>query len=81
MSSQGSSSVRAISGTAFVPMSGDPLSREVSAPSTSSIESAPEVASCPAARGAVEPEQEAVSISVCQSEGEAEEIAVRCGDL
>ena len=81
MSSQGSSSVRAISGTTFTPMSGDPLSREVFAPSTSSTESAPEVTSHLVARGAVESVQEVVSTSGRQSEEEAEEIAVSCGDL
>ena len=45
MSSQGSSSARAVSGTTFGPMSGDPLFRDVSTPSASSAESAPEVTS------------------------------------
>ena len=57
MSSQGSSSVRVFSGTAFVPMSSDPLYREVSEPSTSSIESTPEVSSRPVDKGAMEPMQ------------------------
>ena len=43
MSSQGSSSTRAVSRTAFGPMLGDPLSRDVSVPNASSTESAPEV--------------------------------------
>ena len=81
MSSQGSSSVRSITRTAFAPMSGDPLSREVSVPSTSSTKFAPEVASRPVARGAMEPVQKVVSTSSHQSEEEAEEIVVRCGDL
>ena len=63
MSSQGSSSVRATSGTAFGPMSSDPLSRDVSTPSTSFTEPAPEVISRPIDRRVVEPEQEAVSTS------------------
>ena len=78
-------------------MSGDPLSREVSEPSTSSTESAPEVASRPVVRrvvepapevasrledgGAMEPLQEAVSISGRQGDEEVEEVAVSCGDL
>ena len=61
MSSQGSSSVRVFSGAAFLPMSGDPLSREVSEPSTSSTESASEVTSRPVVRGAVEPAPEVAS--------------------
>ena len=97
MSSQGSSSVRVFSGTTFTPMSSDPLSREVFEPSTSSIESAPEVASRPMVRramepasevasrpedrGAIEPAQEAASISGSQGDEEVEEIAVSCGDL
>ena len=81
MSSQGISSVRAISGTSFVPMSGDPLSREVSILSASSIEYVPEVASRPVERGAIEPAQEAASTSGHQSKEEVEEIAVSCGDL
>ena len=61
MSSQGSSSVRVFSRATFVPMSGDPLSREVSEPSTSSIESVLEVASRPAVREAMEPAPEVAS--------------------
>ena len=63
MSSQGSSSVRSILGTFFAPMSGDPLSREVSVPNTSSTESTPEIASYPVVRGAVELAQKVVSTS------------------
>ena len=62
-------------------MSSDPLSREVSAPSTSSTESAPEVSSHPVARGAMEFVHEAMSTPGCQREEEVEEIAVSCGDL
>ena len=80
MSIQGSSSVRVASGTAFGPMSGDPLSRDVSTPSASSTEPAPEVASYPVDRGAAEPKQEAVSTSGRQGDVE-KEIAVSCGDL
>ena len=57
-------------------MLGDP-----SAPSTSSTNSAPEVASRPVDRGAIEPTQEAASTSGCQSKEEVEEIAVNYGDL
>ena len=97
MSSQGSNSVRLFSGAAFTPMSGDPLSMEVSKPSTSSTESAPEVASRPVVRGAMEPApevasrpkdrwamepvQETVSISGRQGDEEAEEVAVSFGNL
>ena len=81
MSSKGSSSVRAISGIAFAPMSGNPLSREVSVPSTSSTESALKVAFRPVDSGAMEPAQEVVSTSGCQSEEEVEEIMVNCGDV
>ena len=62
-------------------MSGDPLSREVSEPNTSSTESAPEVSSHTMEWGAMEPTQEAVSISGRQGEEEVEEVAVSCGDL
>ena len=81
MSSQGSNSVRVISGTAFTPMSGDRLSRDVSAPSTFSIESVPEVAFRHVNRGAIKPAQEAASTSGRQSEEEVEETAVSYGDL
>ena len=81
MSSQGSSSVRIISGAAFVPMSGNLLSREVSTPNTSSNESTPEVASCPVDMRAMEPVREMTSTSGRQSEEEEEEITVNYGDL
>ena len=81
MSSQGSSSARVVSGTAFGPMSTDPLSRDVSTSSASSIESAPEVASHPMDREAAEPKQEAVSTSGRQVDDEEEEVVVSCGDL
>ena len=80
MSSQGSSSDRAASGAAFRPISGDPLSRDVSTPNASSTKIAPKVASRPVDRGATEPEQEAVSTSGFQGNTE-EEIVVSCGDL
>ena len=67
MFSQGSNSVRAISGAAFAPMSGDPLSREVFVPYTSSTESASEVATCLVDRGAMEPIQEVASTLVSRS--------------
>ena len=81
MSSQGSSSARAISGIAFGPMSGDPLSRDISKPSASSTEFALEVVSRPADREAAEPEQEAISTSGLQVDDEAEEVAISYGDL
>ena len=80
MSSQGSSSVRAASGAAFGPMSGDPLSKDISTPNASSTDLAPKVAFCPVDRGAMEPEQEAVSTSGRLDDVE-EEITVSCGDL
>ena len=61
MSSQGSNSVRTISGATFVPMSGDPLSRKVSRPSASLTEFVPEVASRSVDRRAMEPVREAES--------------------
>ena len=70
MSRQGSSSVKATSGTAFGPMSGDPLSRDVSMPSASSTKSTPEVTSRPVDRGAAEPKQEVVSTSGRQGDEE-----------
>ena len=97
MSSQGSSSVRVCSRATFAPMSGDPLYREVSEPSTSSTKSTPEVASRPMVRrvmelapkvasrledgGAMEPAQKVASISGRQDDEEVEEVAVSCGDL
>ena len=82
MSSQGSCSVRICSGAAFAPMSGDPLSREVSTSSASSTESAPEVASRPADRRAAEPTRETTSTSDHFSEEEEKnEVAVSCEDL
>ena len=80
MSSQGSSSARVASGAAFGPMSGDPLSREVSKPSVSSIDPAPEVTSRPIDRGAAEPEQEAVS-TFGRLDDVEEETTVSYGDL
>ena len=82
MSSQGSSSVRIYSGTAFAPMSSDPLSREVSTPSASSTESAPKVASHPVDRRVAEPVRETTSTSDHFSEEEEkDEVAVSCEDL
>ena len=97
MSSQGKSSVMVFSRAAFAPISGDPLSREVFKPRTSSIEFALEVTSRPVVRGAMEPSpeitsgsedrgatepaQEAVSILGRQGDEEVEEVALRCGDL
>ena len=81
MSSQGSSSVRTISGTAFEPMSGDPLSQEVSTPSASSTESVPEVASRPMDKRAMELARETVSTFGRPDEEENEGVAVNCEDL
>ena len=81
MSSQGNSNARAVSGTAFGPMLGDPLSRDVSTPSASCTESAPEVTSHPMDKEAAEPEQEAVSTLGRQVDDEAEELVGNCGDL
>ena len=81
MSSQGSSSARAVSRAAFGPMSGNPLYRDVSTPSASHIESAPEVESLPLGREAVEPEQEVVSTSGRQVDDEADDVMVSYGDL
>ena len=81
MSSQGSSSARAVFGAAFGPMSGDPLSKDVSTPSAFHTEFAPEVASRPSDREAAEPEQEVVSTSGRQVDEEEEEVAVSYGDL
>ena len=81
MSSQGSSSVRIILRVAFTPMSGEPLSQEVSMPNISSTESVPEVTSRPVDRRAIEPALEAVSTSSCHGGEEEEEVAVSCEDL
>ena len=81
MSSQGSSSAKAVPRTAFGPLSGDPLSRDVSTSSTSSTESAPEVASSRVVVEAAGPEREAVSISERRVDDGVEEVAVSCGDL
>ena len=80
MSSQGSSSVRVALGDAFGPISGDPLSRDVSTPSASSSDPTLEVIFRLVDRGAAKPEQEAVSTSGRLDDAE-EEIAVSYGDL
>ena len=80
-----------------MPISSDSLSRKVSEPSTSSIESmaevasrsvvrgpiepAPEVASCSEDKGAMQPMQEATFVSGRQGNDEVEEVAISCGDL
>ena len=82
MSSQGSNSARAASGSAFGPMFGDPLYREVSTPSASSIESVPKVAAHRIENEVVGPEMEAASTSSHLVEiDEEEEVVVSCGDL
>ena len=63
MSSQGSSSARAVSGTPFGPMFGDPLYKEVFIPGASSAESVPEVTSHRMESEAAGPEMEAASTS------------------
>ena len=80
MSSQGSSSTRAASGATFGPMSGDPLPREVSTPSASSIDPASEVTSRLIDREVAEPEQEVVSTSGRLDDVE-KETALSSGDL
>ena len=62
-------------------MSSDPLSRDVSTPSASSIESVPEVASQHMDRKAAEPEREVVSTSRCQVNDKEDEVAISCGNL
>ena len=81
MSSQWSSSARIVSGTAFGPMSSDPLSKDVSTPSASSTESAPEVVSRRTDQEAAKLVQEAVSTSGCQTDDEVEEVTVNYDDL
>ena len=79
MSSQGSSSVKVLSGAAFA---SDPLSREVSKPNASSTESTPEVASSPADKRVTRTTYEAVSTSGHFSEEEKEdEVVVSYEDL
>ena len=82
MSSEVSSSVRATSGAAFGPMSGDPLYREVSTPSASSAESVPEVALHRMESEAARPKMEAAStLGRLVEIDDEEEVAVSCGDL
>ena len=81
MSSQGSSNVTICLGVAFPPMLGDPLSREVSMPSTSSTESAYEIASCPVGRRVMELVHEMVTTLGCLGEEEEDEVAVNYEDL
>ena len=70
MSSQGSSRIKTCLGADFEPMLGDPLSREVSMPNTSSIESTPEVTSRLTDRRVSEPVHETTSTLGCPSEEE-----------
>ena len=81
MYSQGSNSVRTISRAAFAPMSGDPLSQEVSTPSASSTKSVYEVASRPVDKRAMKPVHETVSTSSHPDEEEDEDMTVSCEDL
>ena len=81
MSSQWSSSIRAISGIAFRHMLGEPLSRDVSTPSASFTESEPKVASYPVDRRAMKPAHEAASVSGQHGNEEVEEVMVSYGDL
>ena len=75
MSSQGSSSTSAASGTTFGPMSGDPLYREVSTASTSSVKSVPKVTSRRREGEVAEPEREAASTSECRVDVEGRSVA------
>ena len=68
-------------GAAFAPMSGDPLFREVSTPSTSFTESAPEVASRPTGRRVTELVREIMTTLGRLGEEEEDEVAVSCEDL
>ena len=82
MPSQGSSSVRICSRTAFGPISSNPLSREVSTPSATSIKFAPEVTSRPVDKRDMESVRETMSTSGRFSEEEEEvEVVVSCEDL
>ena len=64
-----------------MPMSGDPLSQEVSKPSASFTKSVPEVASRLMDRRAMEPACEMVSTLGRHDEEEDKEVAVSCEDL
>ena len=82
MSSQRSSSARGAFGTAFGPVSRDPLYREVSTPSASAAESVLEVASRQREGEAVDLERGTASTSGHRADvEEEEEVAVSCGDL
>ena len=82
MSSQGSNSVRVYSRADFATMAGDPLSREVSTPSTSSTEFVPEVASRPVDKGATGLAREIVSTSsYFREEEDEDEVMVSCEDF
>ena len=64
-----------------MPMSSDPLSREVSMPSTSSSESTLEVTSSPAGRRVTEPVHDMETTSSRLREEEEDEVTVNCEDL
>ena len=81
MSSQWSSRVRICSGAAFAPMSGDPLSREVSTTSASSTESTPEVFSRPTGRRVTESVRETATTLGHLREKEEDEVVVSYEDL
>ena len=80
MSSHGSRSARIVSRTAFRPMSGNPLSKDMFTPSASSTESAPEVVSRRTNKRPLSL-RGAVSTSRRQVDDEVDEVAVSCGDL
>ena len=83
MSSQGSSSVRAISKTAFAPMSGDLLTSCLGRSLRPALHQLSLRLRSPLVQwtGGYRARAKAASTSGCQSKGEVEEIAVSCGDL
>ena len=81
MSSQGSSTVSAVSGAVFGPMSSDPLYKDVSTTSASHTKSTPEVTSRPSAREAAALVQEVVSTLGRQVDDKVKGVAVSYGDL
>ena len=82
MSSQGNNSVRVYSRATFATLAGDPLSREVSTPSVSSAEFAPDVASCPVDKGIAGPVRDPASTSGRINEEEKDdEVAVNYEDF
>ena len=69
-------------GATFAAFDGDPLSKEVSTPSISFTEFAPEVASCPRDEGITGPMSKLASTSGrISKEKEEDEVVVSSGDL